>query len=435
MTQLSDSGGLSRVLTGDQRLTERNITLRGIGSGGIVAALAGLGLLGIAVTIIGAFTAAGGGDAGLRYALAAYHVGFTAVIGMCLGSLFWVMVFHLIGVKWSVTIRRQFENVMRAMWICLILFLPLIILETLLQGVLFKWMDPSITADDYLYEHKAGYLNIPFFLLRSAIYFGCWILLIATFWGLERKQDETGDRWLSNKARFTSAWGLPVFAITVAFAGFDWLMTLDFHFFSTMWGVYFFAGAAYSAMALNILITSLLRGAGRLEGVVTKEHGHDQAKLLFGFTVFWAYIAFSQYFLIWYSNIPEETRYFDFRQEQYPIATAVLVLGHFVLPFLFLLPRPAKRISGYVAFFAGCALALHVLDVWWVIRPMADAKLISSGKLDAPKGISMLWLDLAGIVGVLGIFGAVVARNVFSGPLIPVNDPRLKRCLENKNYV
>ncbi|MGP1272347.1 MAG: hypothetical protein ACTS22_03360 [Phycisphaerales bacterium] len=426
---------LSQILTGDGRLNADNITLRGRSPSLLVGVLAAIGVLGLVLTVIGSQVVSEDAKDGLRYALAAYHVGFTVALGLSLGSLFWVMVFHVIGVKWSVTIRRQFEQVMRAMWVCMLLFIPLLLIETMSNGVLFKWMDPAYTAGDVLYEHKAGYLNIPFFILRAAIYFGLWILMVSMFWSYERRQDETADRWLSNKARFTSSWGLLVFGLTVAFAAFDWLMTLDFHFFSTMWGVYFFAGAAYSAMALNILITSLLRGSGRLSGVVTVEHGHDQAKLLFAFTVFWAYIAFSQYFLIWYSNIPEETRYFDFRQEQYPVATMVLILGHFVLPFLFLLPRPAKRKTAFVAFFAGCALALHILDVWWIVRPMADAKLIASGKITEPKGLSVAWLDLAAILGVLGIFGAVVVRNVFSGPLVALNDPRLPRCLHHKNYV
>jgi hypothetical protein len=420
---------MSHAVSGDPRLALENITFREPRAATLAAILGIAGVAGLGLTILGSATV------GPKHVLAAYHVGLISAIGMALGSLFWVMLFHILNAKWPVTIRRQFENVMRAMWLCAILFIPLLIIEVVSRGVLFKWMDPSVTAGDVLYEHKSGFLNPPFFVLRAVLYFGIWLALIARFWGWQREQDRTGSKEPSSRARFTSAPGLLIFALSTAFAGFDWLMSLDYHFFSTMWGVYFFAGAAYSAMALNILITSLLRGAGRLEGVVTDEHGHDQGKLLFGFTVFWAYIAFSQYFLIWYSNIPEETRFMDFRQEMYPIATAALIVGHFVLPFLFLLPRPAKRKTAYVAFFAGCALAIHVLDIWWIIRPMADASLMGKGKIDAPMGASAAWIDLAAIVGVLGLFGAVVVRNVVSGPLIGVNDPRLGECLHHKNYV
>ncbi len=433
MSQAAGTDGILSMVLKDKRLTESNVTLGDRLPGALVAGLGIVGIVGLALTGFGATVV------GAKHAMAAYHTAVMAVLGICLGSLFWVMLFHILNAKWPITIRRQMEHVMRAMWVVMILFLPILLIEIIAGGILFKWMNPEITAGDAIYEHKAAYLNTPFFVLRAIVYFGIWIALITRFWAWQREQDETGDRWVSSKARFTSAYGLILFALSVAFAGFDWLMSLDFHFFSTMWGVYFFAGAAYSAMALNIIITSLLRAAGKLEGLVTEEHLHDQGKLLFAFTCFWAYIAFSQYFLIWYSNIPEETRYFDFRQEVFPNATLALVLGHFVLPFIFLLPRPLKRFRPYVALFAGCALALHVLDIWWVVRPMADAAKMKAAALEGttaePLGIKAAWVDLAAIVGVLGIFGAVVVRNVFSGNLVPVNDPRLGECLHHKNYV
>src|SRR5690606_14141181 len=120
----------------------------------------------------------------------------------------------------------QFENVMRAMWLCLILILPIMILEVAYNGILFHWMDLEHVANDPIYQHKSGYLNVPFFLLRLGIYFALWITLVRKFWGWQRKQDENADRWLSNKARFTSAWGLVVFGLTSTFAAFDWLMSL-----------------------------------------------------------------------------------------------------------------------------------------------------------------------------------------------------------------
>ncbi|MEM1072596.1 MAG: hypothetical protein AAGH71_07230 [Planctomycetota bacterium] len=433
MSQAARSDGILSLVLKDRRLSASNIALSGPAPSKLVLGLVAVGIVGLAVTGVGASVVS------VKHALAAYHTAVMAVLGICLGSLFWVMLFHILNAKWPITIRRQMEHVMRAMWVVMILFLPLLIIEILAGGLLFKWMNPEVTAGDAIYEHKAAYLNVPFFVIRAVMYFGIWLFLISRFWAWQREQDATGDRWISSNARFMSAPGLIFYALSVAFAGFDWLMTLDFHFFSTMWGVYFFAGAAYSAMALNILMTSLLKAAGKLEGVVTEEHLHDQGKLLFGFTCFWAYISFSQYFLIWYSNIPEETRYFDFRQESFPIATMTLVIGHFVLPFIFLLPRPLKRIQGYVAFFAGCALALHLLDMWWVIRPMADAAKMKAAALDGevayPKGIEAAWVDLAAIVGVLSIFAAVVIRNVFSSNLVPVNDPRLGECLHHKNYV
>ncbi len=417
---------LSHIVS-DARLTRDNITLVGRSPVALIGAFLAVGIIGIVLTFIGAQVV------GIDHALAAYHVGVMGVMGICLGSLFWVMLSHIFAATWNVTIRRQFENVMRAMWLVLILLLPLLILEIASNGILFTWMNTEYVSHDPIYQHKSGYLNVNFFVVRIAIYFGLWLLLIRKFWNWQREQDETGNRWLTNKARFTSAWGLAVFGVTTAFAAFDLLMSLDYHFFSTMWGVYFFDGAACSAMAVNILITRALTMMGRLQGVVTVEHRHDQAKLLFAFTVFWAYIGFSQYFLIWYANIPEETSYMLARKIHYPYVTMALVLGHFILPFILLISRPAKRNGAWLLFMAIWAVVIHFVDMYWIIRPMADAHLLHDGK--EPLGMSALWVDIAAVVGVLGIFGAVVVRNVFSGPLIPLNDPRLPGSLHHKNYV
>ncbi|RNC80896.1 MAG: hypothetical protein ED559_03600 [Phycisphaera sp.] len=428
MSQASVNKGqcLSQIVN-DARLTRDNITLVGKSPAGLVGLFLAVGVVGIVLTLIGSQVV------GIDHALAAYHVGVMGVLGICLGSLFWVMLSHVFAMTWNVALRRQFENVMRAMWLVLILMLPIMLIEVISHGVMFTWMDTHYVSSDPIYVHKSGYLNVPFFILRFAVYFGLWLLLIRKFWTWQREQDETGDRWLSNKARFTSSWGLLVFGITCAFAAFDWLMSLDYHFFSTMWGVYFFAGAAYSAMAVNILITRGLNAMGKMNGVVTVEHRHDQGKLLFAFTVFWAYIGFSQYFLIWYANIPEETSYMLARKVNYPNLTMALVLGHFCLPFLILLPRPVKRSGMLITIMAIWAVVIHFIDMYWIIRPMADAHLTYKG--EEPLGMSVIWLDIAGVVGVVGIFAAVVVRNIFSGPLIPVNDPRLPGCLHHKNYV
>ena len=428
MSQASMNTGqcLSQIVS-DSRMTRENITLVGKSPAKLVGLFLAIGIVGIVLTLIGASTV------GIEHALASFHVGVMGILGICLGSLFWVMVFHIFSATWSVTLRRQFENVMRAMWLVLILILPIMILEIMYGGILFTWMDSAHAAHDPIYQHKSGYLNVPFFVLRLVIYFGLWLTLIRKFWRWQREQDETGNRWLTNKARFTSAWGLLVFGLTTAFAAFDWLMGLDYHFFSTMWGVYFFAGAAYSAMAVNILITQGLASMGRMRGVVTTEHRHDQGKLLFAFTVFWAYIGFSQYFLIWYANIPEETTYFIARMKDYPQLTFVLVVGHFVLPFLLLISRPAKRSSVLITVMALAAVAIHFVDMFWIIRPMADMHLLQEGK--PPLGLGVLWLDISAVVGVFGLFAAVVVRNIFAGPLVPLNDPRLPGCLHHKNYV
>ena len=410
-------------------LSRDNITLDGSKKNIVSGAFLFVGLAGIAALIAGAFVNEGGL---YKQALASYHAGFSGVMGITLGALFWVMIFHLTNAGWAGTVRRQFENVFSLIPLCAVLFLALLLIEVLNAGILFKWMNPSVTAGDVLYEVKEPFLNVPFFIARGVGYFVIWYLLVFRLSSWSMQQDKTGDVELARKSRFMSGWGLLLFALTTAFAGFDWLMTLDFHFFSTMWGVYFFAGGAFGSLALITLVLSVLRMNGKLKGVVTEEHLHDMGKLLFGFSCFWAYIAFSQYFLIWYSAIPEETAYMIYRKDSWPILTMVLAGAHFVLPFLLLLPRPAKRNVVWLAMISSILLVVHFIDMTWIIRPMAD--LGKSGVGTGPN-YGTMWLDLAGPIGVGCLFVGFLIRKIYSGPLVAVNDARIDEAMHHKNYV
>lgn len=422
-----DSGhrGVSSVVSSDA-LELENITLNPRNARKMSVPFFAVGVLGLGLTIAGAMTT----ENGLKHALSAYHIGFSSVLGLTLGSLFWVMVMYLVNANWFGPLRRQFENVFSMVWVCAAMFAPLLLIELVNSGVLFKWMDPAITAGDVIYEHKSGYLNPVFFIIRAVIYFSVWGFLAYRFGSSSLEQDRTGDPEITRKNRHTAGWGMLLFALTTAFAGFDWLMGLDFHFFSTMWGVYFFAGGAFSAIAMNAVIIGSLRSSGRLTGVVNDDHSHDLGKLMFGFTVFWAYIAFSQYFLIWYSNIPEETAYYLHRQTEWSTLTYTLVIGHFIVPFLLLLPRPAKRNFKLLTLVGLALLVVHVLDMTWIIRPMTYLKTEASD-----PGLGGIWLDVAGILGVLGIFVGMLIRRIYSVPLVAYNDPRLARGIKHKNYV
>jgi hypothetical protein len=269
-------------------------------------------------------------------------------------------------------------------------------------------------------------------VLRAIGYFFVWMLLSWLLWGYSKEQDATGDKWISNRMARMSTWGMLLFALATAFAAFDWMMSMDYRFFSTIWGVYYFAGAAYSSLGLVVVILAMCRRAGKLKGLVTEEHFHDLAKLMFAFTVFWAYIAFSQYFLIWYANIPEETAFMLARKtggwEHY---STLLVVGHFILPFFILLWRFVRRSMVLLAAIGVWMMAMHVMDIAWIVRPFVygPAEFADKVRLDR------IWLDLAGIVGVLGIFLGLVVRNVFSGPLVATRDPRLPEALHHRNYV
>jgi hypothetical protein len=368
------------------------------------------------------------------HALASFEVAVFSVLAVCLGSLFFVMLFQALNAHWPVTIRRQLEHAAGLIWLPLLGLAAVVVIELLSSvftgnGVLFMWLDDA-KQGTFLIEHKGGYLNAGFLLFRFVLYGAIWLFLARSILSMSKEQDATGDRWITAAMRRRGTWGLLVFALSVAFAAFDFLMSLDYRFFSTMWGVYFFAGAAMSALAVTGVVFSVLRLTGRVTGLVTDEHFHDLGKLLFAFgACFWGYIAFSQYFLIWYSNIPEETAYFLYRQQGgWQVLSVLLVVLHFVVPFFILISRKIKRNVLLLGVMSVFLLLLQVLDMTWIIRPMAYVGV-------TPPGPVSWWIDVVAVVGVGALFAGFLIRALATSALVPIRDPRLGRCLEHKNYV
>ncbi|MCA9310114.1 MAG: hypothetical protein KDA21_02850 [Phycisphaerales bacterium] len=366
-------------------------------------------------------------------ALHAFQVGMLVTIGFSTAALGATMIFHQFNAGWMGAMRRQFENVMSLVWVGALMFIISLVMQAIAASsqhvYLFHWMemwaDPSHRTE--LYEHKSGFLNLPFFLIRALFYFAVWFGLTRLLWSYSIKQDQDGDRWHSAHARKLSAPGIVLWGFTVAFAGFDWLMALDYHWFSTMLGVYFFAGNMLSMWALTALIFVSLRSVGRLSGVYTNEHLHDHGKLMFAFVVFWAYITFSQYFLIWYANIPEETTFFIIRKADgtlWQTLSWVIPIGHFIAPFVILMARPAKRSFKLIAVMAIFLIGMHIIDLYWMVRPQAG--------LELP---AFTWLDVVGIAGPVLFFAGALVRKIGSGPLVGIHDPRLEEALHHKNYV
>ncbi len=407
-------------------LSHENIHLAPGAGRGLSNALLGVGLLGLVGVAAAYFTV------GAKHALASYVVAVMSVLAMSLGAMFLVMVSHLTNAGWSATLRRQVENIMALAPACAAMALVFVAIEVLSDGVLLRWLDPEVRATSAVLGKKVAYLNVTFFLVRAFLYVLIWTYLARRLWRFSRTQDATGDRRLTAKARRTSAWGILVFALSVAFAAFDWLMSMDLRFFSTMWGVYYFAGAAYSGTALVAFVLATLGLSGKLRGVVTREHFHDLGKLLFSFTVFWAYIAFSQYFLIWYANLPEETMYMAARKAGgWGTLFVILCLGHFIAPFLILLFRAVKKNLGLVRLIAAWMIAMEVADMAWIVRPMVHAGMDPA----SVPGMASWWVDAAAIVGVFGVFGGLLVRRIASGPLIPLKDPRQHEALAHRNYI
>ena len=292
-----------------------------------------------------------------------YLTGFAWVVTLGLGALFFVLLQHLTRSGWSVVPRRAMEWVMNLLPLSAVLFIPVAVLA---RVIYFRWLGPEALHDE-LVQKKAAWLNLGFFLVRAVILLGIWSALATYFWRMSRKLDRTADASVTLRLQGVSAPSVLVFGVTLTLAAFDWIMSLDPHWASTIFGVYVFSGATVSSLAALALLAIVLEGSGALRGVMTAEHRHDIGKLLFGFVVFWAYIAFSQYLLIWYANIPEETVYFRERWEgSWKIVSLVLMFGHFVVPFIALLPRDAKRDMWRLGSVAALLLVVHYVDLYWL---------------------------------------------------------------------
>jgi len=400
-------------------------------------ALGAVGVVGLLVTIVGAFVV------NTPHALAAFEVGLFTVTAASLGCLALTMILHAVNAGFHITARRVMEKIASMLPICMLGVLVVLVIELLPihgpeghvgSGVLLTWLRPEMQSSHIL-EIKSPFLNVPFLIVRFLIYAALWSFLSLRLLGWSTRQDRTGDRSLSRRMRFTSSWGLLAFALSLAFFSFDFLMSQDFRFFSTMWGVYFFAISALAGISLTALVLAVLRASGRLTGVVTPENFHDLGKLVFAFTCFWGYIAFSQYFLIWYSNIPEETHWFIHRQSNgWKTLFVLLAFAHFVVPFVLFVSRVPKRSTLGLAFMGVWMLVVTVLDVIFIIRPMVYTGTDWTPALEAATPANW-WLDVFGILGAFGIYGFFLVRKLGSGTLIPTKDPFLPEALAHKNYV
>ncbi|HEY0554639.1 MAG TPA: quinol:cytochrome C oxidoreductase, partial [Thermoanaerobaculia bacterium] len=347
-------------------------------------------------------------------------VGSLFVLSIALGGLFFVLIHHATQAGWSVVLRRIAEHVMGTLPFLALLFLPLILFG---MGDLFHWSHGEAVKQNALLRHKQPYLNMTFFVIRNGVYFGVWSAMAYWFGRQSQLQDKTGDQDLTRRMRRVSSPGLIVFALTVTFFAFDWLMSLQPEWYSTIFGVYFFAGSAMAFFAFLSLAMIAARRAGLLTEVVNAEHQHDVGKLLLTFVVFWTYMAFSQYLLIWYANLPEETVFFAHRiVGSWRAAGAALALGHFVVPFFFLLPRTVKRNATALAVAATWLLAMHLLDLYWLVMPNLH-----------PAGMAPTVLDAMALIGCCGVFLAAFGAALKRQALIPLRDPRLPESLTFEN--
>ena len=369
---------------------------------------------------------------------------------MCIGCLFFVTISHLTRAGWNVTVRRIAELYAQCIPVLFILFLPILIPLLLSYDSLYIWnqggwslgMGESVkdlketvrnlpVADrPPLEQLKALYLNKGFFALRWVIYFCIWGGMATFFLRTSLKQDQTGDKKLTSWMQAFSAPAMIVFAASIVLSSFDLLMSLSPLWFSTMFPVYFFAGSVLSALALITLTALNMQRSGRITDEVTVEHYHDMGKLMHGFVVFWGYIAFSQFMLIWYANIPEETFWFRYRMDWesgWGVLSLILLVGHLFIPFLFMMGRTMRRNKNLMFIATIYLLVMHWIDLYWLVMPE-----YSQAGGEMTFGFRTILIDLACTVGMVGLFLGIFFLITRDKPLVALQDPRLGEALNHE---
>ncbi len=350
-----------------------------------------------------------------------YLLGYSMWIGIALGCMGILMLQHLSGGAWGVVLRRILEAGTRTLPILFILFLPLLTGT----GWLYPWADPAKVAADPVLQQKSPYLNVTGFVIRAFVYFAVWCALA---WALNRwsdEQDRTAEPALIDRLGKLSGAGIALYVLTMTFASVDWLMSLEPHWFSTIYGIFIVMGQVLSGMAFGIVVLALLAARAPLQGKVGPRHFHDLGKLLFAFVMVWAYFAFSQFLIIWSGNLPEEIPWYLKRLTggwQY-VALGLVVL-QFAVPFVLLLSARLKREPARLARIAAFLVVMRFVDLIWMLAPGAQQ--------EHGSGIGLHWMDLAAPIGVGGIWLALFLRYLQEKPLLPMGEPLLMESIDGR---
>jgi hypothetical protein len=422
-----------------------------------------VGLVGLVISLIllaGNFGHPERNSLAHRYAFS-WLFGFEVCFTITVGTLFWVLLHNASNSGWGVTIRRIPETFSNNLLIVGILGAPLVLIPEIRETV-WTWIGFHAEIEKgaapagvqglrdvlhagghktHLLYHKYPLLNVwsygalPGFVPRYFIYFAAlaWVA-----WQMKRysiSQDATGNVRTTFSARRFACGTLPIFALCATFACVDWVKSLNYTWFSTMWGVNVFAACALSSMATLIIIVGFLKKTGHLDHIVSQEHFHIMGKLMHAFIIFWAYIAFSQYFLIWYANIPEETQFFAIRNTGgWNVLSISLTLGHFVLPFILLLRRDSKKNLNVAMVISALILVVHILECYWWILPQRGPVVYDYSNAPTFGGaIADFVLDMLALVTFIGISGYFFFRRLGTASIYPCGDPRLEESVNLKN--
>lgn len=339
-------------------------------------------------------------------------------LSITLGCLAILMLHHLVSGRWGFVIQRLLESGARTLPVMAVFFLFLMAFGL---HDLYEWTHPDVVDRDELLRHKSPYLNVTFFWVRAVLYLVIWFALahVLTKWSWE--QDRTGDPWLTRRLQAVSGPGLVLYVLTMSFAAIDWIMSLEPHWFSTIYGFLIVVGQALTTLAFLIIILAVLARHQPLAEIVSRSHFHDLGNLMLAFIVLWAYMSFAQFLLIWSGNLPEEIPWYLHRIKGSWQAMAItLMLFHFAVPFFLLLFRRTKREVRMLVAVAGLMIVMRLIDLFWLVVPAFQ-----------PTGVPIHWTHLAILVGIGGIWMAAFAGQLKGRSMIPVHDPRVQEALHH----
>jgi hypothetical protein len=361
------------------------------------------GAVGLLLCLLGVYLDA-------RQFFRSYLVVYLFWLSIPLGCLAILMIHHLVGGAWGAVIRRVLEAATRTLPLFLVLFVPL----WLGAQDLYVWADPAVVAGDPALQHKSAYLNIPFFLLRAAVYFTVWLVLSYFLNRWSRRQeaasDWTAEQRLRRRLRLLSGPGLALYGLAVTFAAVDWIMSLEPLWYSTIFGMRVAASQLLAGLAFAIVVMAWLADEEPLAEVITPDRFQDLGNFLLTFVMAWIYVAFSQYLIIWFGNLPEEiTWYLRRGYGSWGWVALFLLLFHFAVPFIALFSRPLKRRASLLAAVAAGLLFVHWVELFWLVMPAFY-----------PGGLHLHWMDVIVPIGVGGLWLALFLWQLQRRSLLPL---------------
>jgi hypothetical protein len=397
-----------------------------------------VGAAGLLLTLVGLFI---GGEDSRGRALTAYLYSYLFWLGLALGSLALLMLQHMVGGKWGLVLRRMFEAATRVLPVMALLFLPILIG----MGTLYVWThnggDHPAAADAHggggggggghgPTAFRQAWLSTPFFIARAVFYFAVWIVLAFILNTWSDSEDKNPRTTYVRRFQMLSSGGIVLYALTLTFAGIDWVMTLNPHWYSTMFGVLFMVGQAVGTMSFMIAVLVLFHDREPISKLINPGLFQDLGTLLFAFIMLWAYVNFSQFLIIWSGNLSEETPYYIYRsQGGWKALSIFLIVFHFVFPFIILLSRYVKRSGPLLQKVAIVLIVMRFVDLFWTCVPMFIQGVHHEDPQRHPSVFH--WLDLVAPLGIGGIFVFMFIWQLKRRPILPLHDPRLEEVADH----